>query len=574
MTSRLTGIQKQYNTLTKKDKPVSLYKRSRISYAFKTCLRFRYLLYANMMTPLVKLVRLFSLKSFVKSLIAVLLGILLTFAFAPYEIFPLAILAPMGLLALWISPLTPRRSAWLGFLFGVGLFGAGVYWVYISIHNIGEVPIALSLLITAGLVVFLALYPAFVGFVLTYFFPKNTAPKLLCAFPALWVTSEWVRGWLFTGFTWLFLGYSQTNSPLRSFASIFSVYGVSLAVALSAGLLLFAYLALKRKHFPGLYLSLFCFFSIWIAGALLTLIPWTHPAGRPLTVALVQGNIPQVIKWSPNYLQLSINRYVSLTQPLWGKVDIIIWPETAIPIPLESVPDLVQILDDKATMSGSALIFGIPMKSPGTMGYYNALVSVGANKNLYVKRQLVPFGEYTPPPLLRFFDYLNLPASDILPGAPQQNNLVIDKTEIKPAICYEVTYPELMESSDPNLGLLLTVTNDAWFGRSNAQAQHLQMAVMRTIELGRPMLFVSNDGITAIIDAYAKLSATAPTHTPYVLKGSVTPYHGLTPWMEFGMSPIIIIILILFLIAILSKHLTLKLKKHLSEEYDDFKNND
>lgn len=491
------------------------------------------------------------LKQLGTDLAALVLGILLTFAFAPYEVFPLAVIATAGLLALWLN-VSKQRALWLGFLFGLGFFGAGVYWVFNSIHDIGGVPTFLAILITAGMVSILALYPGLVGYFTNRYFPTLTASKLLFAFPALWVLSEWVRSWLLTGFPWLFLGYSQTNSPLKGYAPIFSVYGVSLAVVVTSALMVNVFIQFKKKEYKALYFSLLAFVAIWVTGTLLSLIPWTRPDGKPLSVSLVQGNIPQSIKWSSQHLQLSFDTYEQLTEPLWGKDKLIIWPESAIPLPLREAQSFIDAMNEKAKASGAHLILGIPIQAAGKGAYYNAVISLGNKQQVYLKRRLVPFGEYTPlsnlfSNLLKFMD---VPMSDLIPGKPDQPPITLGDNKILTAICYEIGYPELVHFRDKSISLVLTVTNDAWFGESNAEAQHLQMAQMRALELARPVVFVSNDGITAIINPEGKIESALPQRQTGVLNGTVQPRYGITPWMRNGMDPLLVILIAFLVVAV------------------------
>lgn len=484
------------------------------------------------------------IKTLLINLAAILLGVSLAFAFAPYEIFPLAVIAPAGLLIL-LANASPKHAFWLGYLFGIGLFGTGVSWIYNSIHLFGDVPAWLSTMITAGFAGILALFPAAACYFTSRLSPAPTQAKWVFIFPSVWVFSEWFRSWMFTGFPWLFLGYSQTNSPLRGIAPFFSVYGVSLAVAMTSGLGVNACQWFKKKDYQRGYLNLMAIMTLWTAAGLLNLIAWTTPAGKPLEVSLVQGNIPQELKWSPEHLQLSFDRYASMTAPLWGQDKIIIWPEAAIPMTLQDAEPFINALDAKAAATGSHVILGIPIQTPEKNGYYNALVSVGAYRNTYVKRRLVPFGEYIPfqQVFAYVFNYLNIPMSDMAPGEMSQPPLIINHIKIQPSICYEIAFPELTRFTDSDIGLLLTVTNDAWFGKSSAQAQHLQMAQMRAIELGRPVLFVGNDGITAIINQDGKIDAAAPAYQGYVLNGKIQPYTGTTPWMNIGIDPLFFLLI-------------------------------
>lgn len=477
-------------------------------------------------------------------LAALLLGISLAFAFAPYGIFPLAIIAPAGLLALMLN-VAPKRAGWLGFVFGLGLFSAGVYWIFISIHEYGDAPNSIAGLITGGLIAILALFPAVTCYLTNRYYPANNTAKLVFAFPAIWLAIEWFRSWVGCGFPWLFLGYSQTNSPLKGYAPILSVYGVSLAVLMSSGLIVNAFLKFKQKNFRSLYFNLLAVITIWILGAALSLIPWTSAAGNPITVSLVQGNIPQSIKWSPEHVDLSFERYTKLTEPLWGQSEMIVWPEAAIPMTLQSAAEFIETMDEKARTHHSHLFLGIPIQNPKGEGFYNAVITLGDNKKTYLKRRLVPYGEYVPFQQLssRVLNFMNVPMANTIDGKANQLPLQIGNTKINTSICFEIAFPELINMHDKTIGILLTVTNDAWFGHSSAQAQHLQMAEMRAIELGRPVLFSSNDGITAIIDPFGNIKSEAPPHVPYVLHGTVQAMVGLTPWMTNGMDPMLVILL-------------------------------
>jgi apolipoprotein N-acyltransferase len=488
---------------------------------------------------------------------AIFFGALLTIAFAPFNLFPAAIIAFIGLLALTLNA-SSKRAAFIGFLFGLGLFGSGVYWVFISIHFFGDVPNTIAAIITMGLIALLALFPAAVCYFTNRYFPSPNTAKIVFSFPAIWVISEYLRGILLNGFPWLLVGYSQTNSPLKGFAPILSVYGVSFAVVLSSALLLNTVLKWKQKQYRSLCYQLGCFFLIWIAAALLSFIPWTQPIGKPIDVSLVQGNIPQSIKWSPEHIDLSLKRYDELTQPLWGKDKLIIWPESAIPLPIMDAADFIQMLDEKATQTESQLILGIPIESTDKKGYYNAIVSLGKEKKTYLKRRLVPFGEYTPMQnwLAPIFNALQIPMSNLIPGNYQQAPLILNNVKILVSICYEIAFPQLVWSNDRNIGYLLTVTNDAWFGDSSAKSQHLQMAAMRSIEMGRPALFVSNDGLTAIIADNGRVVRTAPMNKAFVLNGQIQPRVGLTPWMKNSTAPIAFILLCFIVIAIRTKSKT------------------
>jgi len=483
---------------------------------------------------------------------ALIAGMLLTFAFAPFGIYPFAIMSAAILLSTWLG-VSRARAFFRGWLFGVGLFGTGVYWVYISIHTYGNASIFLAGFITAGFIAILALFPAATGYLLNRFFPKTNFAKLVCAFPAIWVTMEWVRSWIFTGFPWLFIGYSQIDSPLRGYAPLLSVYGVSLAVMLTAGLLI--NLITEKKQIKLIYRSVLFLTLIWLIGWGLSFIPWTQTKGAPIKVSLVQGSIPEQIKWSSDSVQTTIDRYVSLTQPHWDS-QIIIWPESAVPVTLQSAQDFMNDIGFTALQHHTTFITGIPIALADNSGYYNAVIALGAGDGFYLKRRLVPFGEYVPFHrwLHGLLDILNVPMSEFVSGKETGKLLTANGLKIAPFVCYEIAFPELVGSNNKHINMLLTVSNDAWFGNSVAQPQHLEMAQMRALEMGRPVLFVSNDGITAVIDSRGKIQSRAPQHQPYVLTDTVQPTEGRTPWQYFRMDPVLLIVLGFLLKAVFRRN--------------------
>lgn len=491
----------------------------------------------------------YRISSILGDLLALISGAALTFAFAPARLYLLGLLSPAILLALWLT-VSPRRAFLRGWLYGVGLFGSGVSWVFISIHTFGNAPVSTAATLTGAFIAILALFPALTGYILQRSFPKNNNTKVLCAFPAIWVLLEWMRSWLFTGFPWLFIGYTQTAAPLRGFAAIFSVYGVSLATLVSSALIINTIFYAKQRTYRAAYFNLLALAAIWIIGACLNTISWTHPKGTPIQVSLVQGNIPQEIKWSPENIQPTLDRYVALTKPHWDS-KIIVWPEAAVPVPLPEATDFMLTMLKTAKQHQATLITGIPIRSTEGSGYYNAIIAVGNGNGIYLKRLLVPFGEFTPmrSVLKGFMNQFNIPMSDMVPGKGEVEPLNASGNKIAAFICYEILFPERVLLYANNVDMLLAVSNDAWFGRSFAQAQHLQMAQMRAIEVGRPVLFGSNDGITALIDATGKIQSAAPPYESFVLTGLVQAMQGRTPWQRFGMDPVLAVILIFMIIA-------------------------
>jgi apolipoprotein N-acyltransferase len=468
-------------------------------------------------------------------------GILLTLAFAPFEIYPLAILSPALLVAMWLK-ISPQRAFWRGFLFGIGFFGTGVNWIFISVHNYGNASMGLAGSITFAFILILSLFPALNGYLVNRFFTQPNRGKIICAFPTIWVLLEWLRGWVFSGFPWLFVGYSQIDSPLKGYAPLFSVYGVSLAVLLSSALLVNAILSYLHKRVKEAYLDLFALTFIWIIGTLLTFINWTVPDGKPIQVSLIQGNIPQEIKWNAEHAQATLNLYQKLTEQHWDS-KIIIWPEAAIPLSLQDAADYLTTLANKAIAHHTAIITGIPIKA-NDQDYYNAVISLGQGSGLYIKQHLVPFGEFTPlkPLFGKLLDFFEIPMSDMISINNQAGPFIVNDIKIASFICYEIGFPEQVLMNNYASGILLTVNNDAWFGHSIALSQHLEMARMRAVELGRPILFVSNTGITAFITPSGKIQSAAPIDVEYALTDFVQPMKGRTPWQRFHMDPILLML--------------------------------
>lgn len=482
--------------------------------------------------------------------LALISGAILTLAFAPFGIYPLAIISPAILLATFFK-VSPKKAFWRGWLFGMGFFTTGVYWVYISIHTFGNVPAIFAGLITAGLIAILAIFPGMNGWLLNRYFQKDNVVKILLAYPIIWVFLEWVRSWFATGFPWLLLGTSQTNSPLKGLAPVFGVYGVSLALLICSSLLVYAFLSIKKRKFLQLFLSLLGIACVWIAGGILNTIVWTKPEGNPIQVSLIQGNIAQELKWNPDQVQPTLDTYMRLTrQHLDSK--IIIWPEAAIPIPFLNTMEFLFTLDREAKRNHTTVITGIPMQIPNTHDYLNTVIVLGEGTGIYAKHRLVPFGEYVPFKQYfgRLLEFMDIPMSDFVAGKDMPEPIQTNGTKIATFVCYEIAYPELVLSRDGDINLLLTVSNDAWFDRSIAQAQHLQIAQMRAIEQQRPLLFVSNNGITATISPDGKVQKAAPPYQEDVIIDKVQPMQGKTPWQKHSMDLVLGLMLIMLYFSI------------------------
>lgn len=469
-------------------------------------------------------------------LIAVIAGVLLTFAFAPFGIFPLAIISP-ALLLITLLDTNKKRAFLRGWLFGLGFLGSGIYWVYISLHVYGYSSVFFAVLATILLIGAFALYFAVLGYFLARFFSKTTVLKCIVIFPVTWVLLEWIRSWLFTGFPWLSLGYSQISSPLKGLAPIFGIYGVSLATVFTSGAIIafiYFYKTINKLKILSILILL------WLISYGLIFIPWTKALPRTVSVALVQGNIPQTQKWRPEQIDHILETYWQLTQKVWDK-QIIVWPEAAIIITDRDAKPYLKMVDDAAKQHHAAVLTGIPIYK--NFSFYNGMIALGDGSGYYLKRHLLPFGDYIP---LRFLfsvfsGFVSIPMSGFTHGPQQQPELVAQNIPIAAFICYEIVFPEEVIKSLPKAQLLVLITDDSWFGKSSASAQHLQMGQMRALETGRYLLFCSNSGITAIVNPKGNLIATAPEFVTYVLTGTIQPMTGTTPYVLWGNYPVIIL---------------------------------
>ncbi len=461
-------------------------------------------------------------------LLALFAGLFMPLAYAPFDFYPLAVLLPALLFVTWLN-ISPGRAFVRGLLFGAAMFGAGTTWMYISIHYFGHVSMPLSIFILALLVMIMALFYAFVGYLFARSFQSFALHiRLAVVLPAIWVLSEWVRGWFMTGFPWLNLGYSQIDSMLGGLAPVLGVYGVSLAVASSAGLLLFA--VMKRSWLGGLSIVV-----LWGVAALVGQIDWTSPAGEPLKVSLIQGNIAQDEKWLVEMRQPTIERYSRLTRENWAS-DLIVWPESALPDFSYRALDVLEPLDEEAKINDTLLLIGVLSVEMEPLRYYNSVIGLGVDEGIYHKQHLVPFTEYLPMKslLADIVDFMDVPMSDFSPGDRDQRLMAVEGRKIGISICYEAVFGEELIGNLPAASLLVNVSNDGWFGKSIGPHQHLQIIRMRALETGRPLLRSTNTGISAIITPYGKVQSVSPQFEVHVLTDSVQPMQGATPYILWG----------------------------------------
>ena len=485
--------------------------------------------------------------------IAVLAGAALALAFAPLDFWPMALLAPAVLIWLWQGA-TQRAAAWLGFCFNFGNFSAGTYWLYISIHGFGLAPIWLALALMLALVCIMSAYQWLLGWAVARWLPASGASRWLLGIPAAWLLAEWLRGWLFSGFSWMSLGLSQTDTWLRGFAPVIGMHGISLLLLTGAGACVTLLLGTRRERIAALLLLLLP----WPAGAALDRVDWTHVSGAPVGVAVVQGAISQDEKWLESNRDTTLRIYRDLTRTALG-TPLIVWPEAAAPDLANNLLGYLGALYKEASARGSSLVMGVlradpaPGGKPGEEIYFNAVVALAEHVSWYDKRHLVPFSEFFPVPVFvrRWLRLMSLPYSDFTHGAENQPALRVGPLVLGTTICYEDAYGSAQLGVLSEATVLVNVTNDAWFGRSTARYQHLQLSRMRALEAQRWMIRAANDGVSAVIGPRGEVVASAPEYQATVLRSSVVPRLGLPPYARTGNWLVVLLSLALVLTAAL-----------------------
>jgi apolipoprotein N-acyltransferase len=471
-------------------------------------------------------------------LVSLLAGALAVGGFAPLNLWPLPVLSLAGLFGLLVRATTRRAGFLIGFSWGLGLFLTGVSWIYVSLSVYGGMSMWLAGLATLLFCSVLALFPALVGALQARWF-VSPALKLLLGLPLLWGVSEWVRGWVLTGFPWLSLGYSQVPaSPLAGYAPVLGVYGVSFVMALIAALL--AWSLLSRRHAGPRVWAITAILALGVGGQALRGVVWTTPVGTPTSVALLQGNIAQEMKWQPDKTRATLDSYARMAAA--ASAQLIVLPETALPLFESELPAAYRArLTAIGQKNGGDILAGLPTGSLDR-AYYNSVISLGrAASQRYHKIHLVPFGEYIPVKSGWgwVITVLHIPLSDFARGAIDQRPLAIGGQQVAVDICYEDAFGEEIIRQLPAATVLVNVSNLAWFGDSFAPWQHAQMSQMRALETGRMMLRATNTGLTAIVNRQGYLLASLPPFTSGSLGGSIQGYAGSTPYVRWGNAPVL-----------------------------------
>ena len=471
-----------------------------------------------------------------------LAGAATVLAFAPAGAFPLALVTFALLARLWIDA-TPRRAFFSGYGFGLGMFGAGVSWIYVSMNQFGGMPMPLAALATLLFCAFLALFPAAAGW-LQARIPAPRAVRACLLIPAAWVLLEWLRGWFLTGFPWLAVGYGTVGWPLQGYAPLFGVYGLSFATLSLAGM---AWLVSRRERRVAFVIG---FFLVLAGGEALRRVEWSQPAGEPVSAALLQGNIAQDLKFDPQRYPRILDTYARLADETRAK--LVVLPETAIPRFYDGVePQYVTRLEAIAKRNAGDLLLGVPYRgAPGE--YFNSVLTLGTSpRQMYHKSHLVPFGEFVPPGFRWVLRIVQIPLSDFSRGELEQPPLAVAGQRVAVNICYEDAFGDEIARRLPEATLLVNVSNVAWFGDSLAPAQHLQIARLRAIETGRMHLAATNTGITAAIDRDGRVLARLPQFSEGRLEIAAQGYTGATPYSIYRDWPVVVASFLLLAISVL-----------------------
>ncbi|RKZ96734.1 MAG: apolipoprotein N-acyltransferase [Gammaproteobacteria bacterium] len=472
--------------------------------------------------------------------IALLAGALLPLSFSPFHFYPVAVLSLTLLFLSW-QAVSAKQAAIRGFLYGLGMYGVGVSWIYVAIHDFGNASILLAALLTGLFVAFLALYLAVLGWGLKKLSDKFSDFDFVLLIPVSWVLFEWFKGWFLTGFPWLDVGVGQIDGALSGYTPIIGALGVSLLVAFSAGLL--ATSLQSKRWWPVLLMVV-----IWIGGQSLKSVSWTDVSGNEIKVSLIQGNIPQEIKWNKEQLMKTLALYQTRTELHWDS-DLIVWPENAVPVFHHQAREFyLDPLAELARKNKTDILLGLPVMERSSRHYFNSMMSLGSTEGFYHKKHLVPFGDYMPLEWLRgLIEFFDLPMSAFRPGSQSQELLQVAGQKVAISVCYEDAFSTEVLVGVPEATLLVNATNNAWYGDSFAPHQHLQISQNRALETGRPVLRVTTNGISALIGYQGDLEAKTAQFEQAVLTGDIQPRQGATPYVRWGQWPLLLLSLFMLM---------------------------
>jgi len=471
-------------------------------------------------------------------LMSLLAGSLMTLAYDPFGLSLLVFPLLAFLLYHWLE--ADAKGAFVHvWLFASGATFTGNCWIFFSLYFHGGSPAILAVAIIVLLSAYLALFPAVTAYLLNRYCRAADVIRLLIVFPAAWLLAEWLRGYILTGYAWMQPGYTQIDLPLSGYAPVFGNHAVGALIVVTSAALLAAVLN-KLSWQKALLVVAF----IWVAGFALKQVSWTQPAGDDVEVALIQGNVPQALKWKRHMHRKTLEMYRDLTLE-HKDADVIIWPETAIPDYKHRVPAYLLNMRAEMEQSDTDLLMGLFIKNMDSGRYYNSVINARGGE--YRKRHLVPLGEYVPfRSLIGFINrWINIPMSDIDSGPDDQPLLVVAGQPVGISICFEDAFSRDVRRDLPEATMLVNMSNDAWFDGSHESRQHHAIARMRALETGRYMLRATNTGISSVIGPQGEELEVATPFEQQVLRASVTPLKGQTPYVFWGDAFILLLAIVL-----------------------------
>ncbi|STX29027.1 apolipoprotein N-acyltransferase [Legionella beliardensis] len=479
-----------------------------------------------------------------------LFGLLLPLGFAPFHLPGFTLLG----LALFYHQLNSRKTKspfFSGLFFGLGFFGLGTSWIYVSIHDYGHLSIITAGFITFLFLLYISCFPALLSVIFCRLLIKPYTLGASLLFSSLWLGSEYLRATLLSGFPWLLIGFGQIDAPTRFLLPILGVFGVGFLTCLAATLL--SNIIQKNRNYKR-YSYLLLFIIIIGCPVLLKDINWAAVDKQPISVGVIQANLSMRDKWDETLFWQLLERYQNAAKSLLG-TQLIVMPESAIPLPPTYISDFLDSLNDDAKQAGSAILLGIPQPtSIDESSYFNSLISLGKAKGVYLKQHLVPFGEYIPPAFQFIINKLGIPDPNMKPGQSNQRLIQVHHHPIATLICYEIAYGNLLREQLPTAEWIVSISDDGWFGHSLALYQQLQMAQVRSLQAARYQIVANNDGLSAVIDTQGKIENFLPAYSEGVLKAAIFSATGKTPWVTLGDLPALVFGLLIILIFV-SYHL-------------------
>lgn len=475
-------------------------------------------------------------------------GLLLPFGFAPFHLPGSAILGITILFSL-LQHRTIKQAFYIGFNFSLGFLGFAVSWVFVSIHQYGHLNHLVSAIITLCFLAFLSMYYILITVMYTILARRCTLLMSCLLFSAIWCLGEYIRATFMGGFPWVLLGFGQVDGPLKYCLPLFGLHGVGFLTCLCASFLAASFRTEKNR-----FLWVSAFVVVLLSPALLFKnISWTTVDKQAsVSIGIIQANLSMRDKWDESLFWKLLQHYKEQANHLIHTNQLVVMPESAIPLPATYVKEYLDEIHQKARQIGSSVLLGIPKGSHEKNQYYNAMITLGLGQGAYLKQHLVPFGEFVPPLFQVFFDWFTIPGNNMKAGKSNQTLIRVHQYPIASLICYELAYPNLLRRQLPEAQWIVSISDDGWFGHSLAMYQHLQMAQALSLQMGRYQVVANNDGLSSVITDKGDVLASLPAFTEGTLESTVHPATGASPWVRWGDYPALFLCIMIVLFRIIA----------------------